>query len=69
VRAVLIIIATSEAFSATNLSEFESQWKWLCVSILALGAAVDFLIAVILCYYLKALQKYNDNLRSALGVS
>ena len=64
-RAVLIVVATCEAFSATSLRSYEIQWKWLCVLILALGAAVDFLVAILLCFYLNTMHKLKDNPRYA----
>ncbi|KDR74776.1 hypothetical protein GALMADRAFT_249667 [Galerina marginata CBS 339.88] len=52
-RFVLTIVMTRKAVTV-NLTEFDRQLKWLCVTVLALGAAVDFFVAVSLSYYLKA---------------
>ncbi|KAF4612693.1 hypothetical protein D9613_011775 [Agrocybe pediades] len=60
VRAVLVIMATYEAFVTTSVSLFEKQWKWLVVTILTLGSAVDFLLAALLCFYIKQAHISND---------
>ncbi|KDR74771.1 hypothetical protein GALMADRAFT_141110 [Galerina marginata CBS 339.88] len=52
-RFVLTLVMTRKAVTV-NLNEFDRHLKWLCVTVLALGAAVDFFVAVSLSYYLKA---------------
>lgn len=36
-----------------TLEQFESDWQWLITFVLAIGASVDLLLAVSLCFYLK----------------
>jgi hypothetical protein len=42
-----------EALLSTSILQFEIDYKWLLTSILAVGAAVDVIIAASLCYYLR----------------
>jgi len=42
-----------EALLATSVLQFERDYKWLLTSILAVGAAVDVIIAASLCYFLR----------------
>ena len=42
-----------EALLSTSILQFEIDFKWLLTSILAVGAAVDVIIAASLCYYLR----------------
>jgi len=45
-----------EALLATNLLEFKLRFKWLLTFILAVGAAVDVIIAGTLCYFFRQLR-------------
>ncbi|KAF4618331.1 hypothetical protein D9613_011584 [Agrocybe pediades] len=40
-----------------SLIDFDQRWKWLWVLTLSLGTATDFLLAVLLCIYLKVAQR------------
>jgi hypothetical protein len=52
-RCVATIVAAIEAFPAPNIITFETQWQWLLTFILTVGAAVDIIIAVSFCYFIK----------------
>jgi len=52
-RCVATIVLAIEAFPAPNIIAFERQWQWLLTFILTVGAAVDIIIAVSFCYFIK----------------
>jgi hypothetical protein len=52
-RCIATIVAAIEAFPAPSIIVFERQWQWLLTFILTVGAAVDIIIAVSFCYFIK----------------
>lgn len=42
-----------EALRGGDVIAFEVTYRWLLIFILAVGAAVDMLIAISLCYYFR----------------
>ena|ERR1700733_11863029 len=52
-RGVATIAAGVEALLATSVIAYVVQFRWLLTFILAVGAAVDVIIAAALCFYLK----------------
>ncbi|KAF8148435.1 hypothetical protein B0H34DRAFT_737033 [Crassisporium funariophilum] len=67
IQYIMHLVAAAEAFKMTTLAEYEKEWKWLISSMLAVGAAVDLIIAAVLCYYLKQ-QKLNCHAKTAIMV-
>jgi hypothetical protein len=47
------VAAGVEALLSPSIIVYETQFKWLLTFILAVGAAVDVIIAAALCFYLK----------------
>ncbi|KAF9554459.1 hypothetical protein CPC08DRAFT_174053 [Agrocybe pediades] len=68
-RAVFVLMGTYEAFVATSVTLFEKQWRWLVITILTLGSAVDFFLAVLLCFYIKQAHTSNDHPGTSLVVN
>jgi hypothetical protein len=52
-RCAATVAVGVEALLSTSILQFEIDFKWLLTSILAVGAAVDVIIAASLCYYLR----------------
>lgn len=52
-RCVATVVVAIEAFPAPSIIAFERQWQWLLTFILTVGAAVDIIIAVSFCYFIK----------------
>jgi len=55
-RCTATVAVGIEALLATNLLEFKLRFKWLLTFILAVGAAVDVIIAGTLCYFFRQLR-------------
>jgi len=55
-RCAATVAVGIEALLSTNLLVFKVQWKWLLTFILAVGAAVDVIIASSLCYFFRQLR-------------
>ncbi|KAF8148391.1 hypothetical protein B0H34DRAFT_802933 [Crassisporium funariophilum] len=67
VRLGMSAAAAGEAFQMTSLSSFQKEFKWLLTTVLAVGCAVDVLVAGALCYYLNQ-QKSNSHERTAIMI-
>ncbi|KZP10132.1 hypothetical protein FIBSPDRAFT_852030 [Athelia psychrophila] len=52
-RCASTISVAVEALQGGNVAAFEHTYRWLLIFILAIGAAVDILIAASLCYYFR----------------
>lgn len=55
-RCVATVAVGVEALLSTSVHEFERRFKWLLTFILAVGAAVDVIIAGSLCYFFRRLR-------------
>ncbi|CAA7271867.1 unnamed protein product [Cyclocybe aegerita] len=53
VRFAMSLVTGIKAYRLTTIWEFTAEWKWLMTTLLCIGAAVDILVAVSLCYYLR----------------
>ncbi|TFK98709.1 hypothetical protein BDV98DRAFT_202807 [Pterulicium gracile] len=51
-RFVGSVLAASQAVQMSNIEVYQREWKWLLTTILAVGAAVDIIIACTLSYFL-----------------
>jgi len=60
---VFTLIAMGESLVLVTLQLYEIQWKWILTAAFALGAGVDFIVAVNLLYYLNA-HKSNSSTRT-----
>ncbi|KAF9539779.1 hypothetical protein CPC08DRAFT_676587, partial [Agrocybe pediades] len=58
-RASLVLATVIKAWTMASLIHFDQRWKWLWVLTLSLGTATDFLLAVLLCIYLKVAQRFT----------
>jgi hypothetical protein len=52
-RLLATLAAGIEALFTKSIVQFEVQFKWLLTFILVIGAVVDIIVAVSLCYYLR----------------
>jgi len=55
-RCVATVAVGIEALLSTSVLKFEKDFKWLLTFILAVGAAVDVIIAGSLCYFFRQLR-------------
>ena len=53
VRFVLSTLAAVKGIQMTTIQQYQTQWKWLLTTVLALSVADDVIIAAALCYYLS----------------
>ncbi|KAF9473759.1 hypothetical protein BDN70DRAFT_963613 [Pholiota conissans] len=51
-RLVMSFVTAAKTIRINSITEFQVQCKWLLTTVLAVCVAVDFVIAVSLCYYL-----------------
>lgn len=63
-RLIMTVLLTVEA-TRTSLHRFETRWKWLCASTLAIGSSVDLFVAVLLSYHLRVIGLQMTHRRSA----
>ncbi|CAA7270139.1 unnamed protein product [Cyclocybe aegerita] len=67
VRLAMSLVAASEAFQMTTLAQYQKEWKWLLTTVLAIGAAVDIIVAAALCYHLR-IQRSNSHEKTAMMI-
>lgn len=53
----LMVVTSVMAFQTPSLAVFREQWNWLVITMLFIGAAVEVILALSLCYYLRMWQK------------